>query len=164
MARLTTLVLISVLCSTTKAVLRPNQPLQDDSGVTQLANSPGHGQLQNNSVESDSTEGLLSDCTDHSHTSCLDCVTTPQLTDFGKVVNHTPCRWCPATQECHAYGSLFDGACDIPIHTNDVENKAYANYVCKAAEYPHIASDFSNTDIDALEQVRERELLRISPE
>mmetsp|Transcript_26241 Transcript_26241/g.52314 ORF Transcript_26241/g.52314 Transcript_26241/m.52314 type:complete len:569 (-) Transcript_26241:34-1740(-) len=99
-----------------------------------------------------STEGLLSDCQKYSGTDCLTCVQTPQLTDFGKVINSTPCRWCPATQECHAYGSPFDGACSIPIHTNDVANKDYAEYVCKASEYPHIASDFSNTDIDALEQ------------
>ena len=97
-------------------------------------------------------EGLLSDCTKYSGTDCLTCVQTPQLTDFGKVIDSTPCRWCPVTQECHAYGSLFDGACSIPIHTNDVSNKDYAEYVCKASEYPHIASDFSNTDIDALEQ------------
>lgn len=82
---------------------------------------------------------------------CFTCVTTPQSTYFGKVMISTPCRWCPATQECHAYGSLFD-SCSIPIHTSDVEDTDYANYVCEAAKYPHIASDFSNTDIDALEQ------------
>ncbi|GMH51571.1 hypothetical protein TL16_g01041 [Triparma laevis f. inornata] len=96
--------------------------------------------------------GVLSDCTSHSHTSCFECVSTPQLTDFGVVVNSTPCRFCPETQECHAYGSLFDGACSIPIHTNDVKNTDYSKYICDAASYPHIASDFSNTDVDALEQ------------
>ncbi|GMH77436.1 hypothetical protein TrRE_jg457 [Triparma retinervis] len=96
-------------------------------------------------------EGVVSDCTAKSATSCFSCVTTPQSTYFGKVVISTPCRWCPATQECHAYGSLYD-SCSIPIHTSDVEDTDFANYVCEAAKYPHVASDFSNTDIDALEQ------------
>mmetsp|Transcript_19788 Transcript_19788/g.36831 ORF Transcript_19788/g.36831 Transcript_19788/m.36831 type:complete len:565 (-) Transcript_19788:180-1874(-) len=97
-------------------------------------------------------EGILSDCTSHSGTSCFECVSTPQLTDFGVVVDSTPCRWCPASQECHAYGSLKDGACSIPIHTNDVKNTDYSKYICDAAAYPHVASDFSNTDVDSLEQ------------
>jgi len=97
-------------------------------------------------------DGLLSDCEKHSKTSCFECVSTPQLTDFGVVVDSTPCRWCPTTQECHAYGSLFDGACDIPIHTNDVKDQDYSNYVCESSHFAHIASDFSNVDTDSLKE------------
>ena len=80
----------------------------------------------------------------------MECVSTPQLTDFGVVVDSTPCRWCSADRSCHAYGSLEDGECSIPIHTNNVEDTDYSQYVCASAEFPHIASDFSNADVDAL--------------
>ena len=63
----------------------------------------------------------------------------------------TPCRWCPSTQECHAYGSLLQ-SCAIPVHTNDVSNTDYARYSCEAANFPHAAGDFSNADVDSLAQ------------
>lgn len=103
------------------------------------------------SASDEQLQGVFSDCTDKSGTSCSECVSTPQSTYFGKVMISTPCRWCVETQECHAYGSL-EQSCSIPVHTNDIKDLEYTKYVCDASIYPHLESDFSNTDIDSLEQ------------
>ena len=36
-------------------------------------------------------QGVVSDCTGKSHTSCFECVSTPQSTYFGVVTIDTPC-------------------------------------------------------------------------